>query len=103
MKENKVIFTYLSVDGEEGFPGDLLVTVTFKLIGNALNVLFEAVCTKPTVINLTNHSYFNLAGHVCCINFVKREVKTSILVREKIIFRLLNIRPFFYTLKIIMI
>lgn len=65
MKENKVIFTYFSPDGEEGFPGDLLTTVTYEVKENVLNVLFEAVSSTSTVINLTNHSYFNLAGHVC--------------------------------------
>lgn len=60
----RVIFTYLSPDGEEGYPGDLLSTVIYELADNILSIRFEAVCTKSTVVNLTNHSYFNLAGQV---------------------------------------
>ncbi|XP_065201850.1 galactose mutarotase-like [Planococcus citri] len=63
IKDNKIIFTYLSSDGEEGFPADLLSTITYELKANTLSILFEAVSNGSTVINLTNHSYFNLAGH----------------------------------------
>jgi aldose 1-epimerase len=55
--------TYVSPDGEQGFPGKVTATVTFTLAsGNALTIHYHATTTKPTVINLTNHSYFNLAG-----------------------------------------
>lgn len=59
-----VKFTYTSPDGEENFPGNLSVIVTYKLTDdNALEIHYEATTDKPTIINLTNHSYFNLSGH----------------------------------------
>ena len=55
--------TYLSKDGEEGFPGNLNITVIYKLTDqNAIDIQYEATTDKPTIVNLTNHSYFNLSG-----------------------------------------
>ena len=58
-----VVFTMRSPDGDEGYPGSLLSKVTYTLTNeNELKIEYSATCDKPTVLNLTNHTYFNLAG-----------------------------------------
>ena len=58
-----VRLSHLSKDGEEGFPGNLDCAITYVLNNdNELQIRYEATTDKPTIVNLTNHSYFNLAG-----------------------------------------
>lgn len=57
-----VEFTLVSDDGDQGFPGKLTVHVRYTLQGNKLAIHYNATTDKPTVVNLTNHTYFNLSG-----------------------------------------
>jgi aldose 1-epimerase len=61
-EDNRITFTLLSPDGDEGFPGQLSITAVYELTGSILSLDITAHTTKPTLCNLTNHAYWNLAG-----------------------------------------
>lgn len=62
-KEQAVAFRHHSPDGEQGFPGNFDVTVTYTLTDdNAVEIHYEGISDQDTVANMTNHSYFNLGG-----------------------------------------
>jgi aldose 1-epimerase len=66
-----VRFSYLSPDGEEGYPGNLQVTVTYLITDqNEMKIDFTATTDKPTPVNLTNHNYWNLAGQGSILDHV---------------------------------
>src|SRR6185295_13649997 len=61
--EAHVTFGYVSEDGEEGYPGTLTVRATYSLNErNELKVVYSATTDKPTILNITNHSFWNLGG-----------------------------------------
>ena len=63
-EENAIRFRLESPDGDQGFPGNAQIDVTYRLESDgSLHILYDGVCDRDTVFNLTNHSYFNLAGH----------------------------------------
>ena len=63
INDQTVMLHYVSADGEEGFPGALETFVCYQMAkDNTLVILYKAVTDKPTVVNLTNHSFFNLSG-----------------------------------------
>lgn len=61
--KNRLKLTLFSPDGDQGFPGNATISVTYALENDALVIDYDGVCDQDTVFNLTNHSYFNLAGH----------------------------------------
>ena len=63
-EEDKVTFSYISPNGEENYPGTLHISVEYRVVdGKALSLTYRATTDKKTVVNFTNHSYFNLGGY----------------------------------------
>ena len=62
--ESAITLRLDSANGDQGFPGNAVIRVRYALeSGNVLRITYDAVCDRDTIFNLTNHSYFNLAGH----------------------------------------
>lgn len=92
--ESAVRLTYTSPDGEEGFPGTLRTSVTYSLTdANELRLDYEAVTDKPTIANLTNHAYFNLAGGGTALDHVLWIPATRYTVSGKDLIPTGEIRP----------
>ena len=63
LSDSRLVLTLVSEDGDSGFPGNVCARVTYTLTDdNALDIQYQAITDEPTVINMTNHSYFNLNG-----------------------------------------
>lgn len=84
---SSVKLSYLSPDGDEGYPGELTVSITYTLNDkNELRLNYEAITDKPTIVNLTNHAYFNLAneggykGHELWLNADRYTLAKSQLI-----------------------
>jgi aldose 1-epimerase len=64
LSDTSLEVSYVAADGEMGFPGKLTAKAIYTLTSdNAIDIAYEATTDKPTIVNLTNHSYFNLGGH----------------------------------------
>jgi len=70
--DNKVRFTYTQKSTDDGFPGNLDITVTYELLENVVLISYHAISDKDTILNITNHNYYNLSGNY----------KTNILEHE---------------------
>ena len=86
---NSIHFSYTSPDGDEGFPGNLKLDVTYSLTAdNGFKIEYKATTDKPTVVNLSNHSFFNLKGdgdgtitdHILTIHASKTTPVDSLLI-----------------------
>lgn len=60
--DDSITFTMDSPDGDQGYPGNAKISITYKLVGTGLKLIYNGICDQDTVFNMTNHSYFNLAG-----------------------------------------
>jgi aldose 1-epimerase len=92
--EPQLVLTYTSKDGEEGFPGTLKVTAVYTLTdNNEVKVEFTATTDKDTVVNLTDHSYFNLSGKGDILNHIVTIPATSVTPVDAGLIPLGNLQP----------
>jgi aldose 1-epimerase len=76
-KEAVLVFEYTSPDGEEGYPGTLKITTTYTISPNKVGWEFAATTDKPTIINITNHAYWNLDGLDALIDDQEVKIEAS--------------------------
>lgn len=88
-----LLLTLHSPDGDQGFPGALDVQVRFRLYGNALVIEYTAHTDAPTVLNLTNHAYFNLAGAGTVMDHVLQSPADRFLVADVDLLPTGDLRP----------
>ena len=69
--DDELVFEYDALDGEEGFPGNLHVEVSYKLVDNNLRFTYSGISDKDTIFNMTNHSYFNLGDENILNQYLK--------------------------------
>lgn len=81
--ENYVRFSRVSADGEEGYPGELRVSATYRVEGCMLEMEYDAVSDRGTLCNLTNHTYWNLNGGGTVLNHTLRLRADSFLESDK--------------------
>ncbi len=62
-KKDAITFAISSPDGDQGYPGNAEISITYQIDGNGLKLIYNGICDQDTVFNMTNHSYFNLSGH----------------------------------------
>lgn len=86
-EESVVVFSFLSPDGDQGYPGNLQVEVTYRLTTRRLSVAYKAETDAPTHVNLTTHGYFNLSGFRAGVNhhFLKINADKYLAVDERIV------------------
>lgn len=60
LNDNKIVLKAISKSGEDGFPGQVTLTITYALTDHELHISYDATCDQKTIINITNHAYFNL-------------------------------------------
>ena len=75
--DHTIVFHYLSQDGEEGYPGNLDFQAIYELDHDTLKIRYHATCDQDTIINITNHSYFNLSAKKEDIKYHLLEVKAD--------------------------
>lgn len=83
MLPNGICFHYVSKDLEEGYPGNLHVSITYILDGSKLIAQYDAVCDQDSVVNITNHTYFNLAGKGTVLNHELQVQSDEILCSDE--------------------